>query len=611
MVNRTGADSLKRYRRTAFFAVLFLLVWTGFSQAQETNPDPAPDKMEVELSSVEKLQKQLIQITQRKIYLGKELQKLKRSPTTSMIEERTREIEKELTSLNSKFESLATKIQESDIQSHDQPELTWMQELQEITKPLLMALREITERPRKIESLKTWIQSLKDQIATYEVARNNVEELMELEIQLNQEPGGSELASVNPADIKKSFQEKLSALKEKYNPEYLQLDLEESKKQLNALQDADISVIKMTSEFIRDFFQVRGRNLLIAIATFLLFWGVLSSIFWLVSHKTTLFSRLDIHYRKVIKAAYRFLILGVGTMASIVSLYLLDDWLILSILILVFVGMALAFREFIPSLVQELRLILNLGTVREGERMIWEGIPWLVQEIGVYAVLRNARLQGGLLKLRVGELIGHHSRPLVHEEEWFPTKVDDWVFLSDETYGRVMKQTFEQVVLECLASRRYFPTAEFLQMSPRNLSTGFRILIRFGLDYGVQSKICDDLPQLFEERLSQEFADRVAGEEPDIQSIHVQFESAEASSLNLLVSVKVDGRCADEYFSLKRKINRLLVQVCNENSLTIPFNQLTVSPSKELQSLVQNGSKSDFRFTVDNPPNPQPRAEMQ
>ena len=403
--------------------------------------------------------------------------------------------------MNKKFEFLATKIQESDFQTNDQPELSWTQELQEITKPLLLALREITERPRKIENLKTWIQSLEDQIAVYENARKNLEELITLEVGQVAVAKESKETAVQPEEITKSFQEKLTALKEKYNPEYLQLDLEEGKKSLNALQDVDISIFKMTSSFIRDFFQVRGRNLLIALATFLAFWGVLSSIYWVVSNKTKLLTRLDSHYRKVVKAAYRFLIVGVGTIASIVSLYLLDDWLILSIVILIFVGMALAFRQFIPNIIQELRLILNLGTVREGERMMWRGIPWLVQEIGVYVVLRNVRLQGGLLKLTVGELIGHHSRPLVHEEEWFPTKVDDWVFLSDETYGRVVKQTSEQVVLECLSSRRYFPTDEFIQMSPRNISTGFRILNHFGLDYEVQSKICDDLPQLFEKTL--------------------------------------------------------------------------------------------------------------
>ncbi len=609
MVPDTGASPIVSAIRPALFAVLLILVCAGFSQAQDASPEASANNGEVELSQLEKQQKQLIQITQRRILLGNELKELKASPESQVEPERIEEIESELTSLNKKFESMATQLKEAEFKDHDQSELSWTQELQEITKPLLLALREITERPRKIENLKTWIQSLKDQIATYEGAQKNLEELMALEVKQIESLENSKTTAVRHKEIKENFKEKLADLKEKYNPDYLKLDLEEGKKQLNELQDTDISVFKMTSGFMRDFFQVRGRNLLIAVTTFLIFWAFLYSIYWVLANKTKLLARLDSHYQKVVKAAYRLLIFGVCTTASIVSLYLLDDWLILSIVILICVGMALAFREFIPGFIQELRLILNLGTVREGERMIWQGIPWLVQEIGVYVILRNARLQGGLLKLTVGELVGHHSRPLVHEEEWFPTRVDDWVILSDDTYGRVVKQTSEQVILECLSSRRYFPTAEFLQMSPKNLSTGFRILVHFGLDYGVQSKICTDLPELFENRLRQEFNERLEGEDPDFKSLNVQFDSAQASSLNLLVSVKVDGRCAGDYFFLQRKINGVLVQVCNENGLTIPFNQLTLSPSQDLKSLVQKGAESDFRFVVDNPP--ESRAEMQ
>jgi hypothetical protein len=187
----------------------------------------------------------------------------------------------------------------------------------------------------------------------------------------------------------------------------------------------------------------------------------------------------------------------------------------------------------------------------------------------------------------VGDLIDHHSRPLVHEEEWFPTKCDDWVILSDESFGQVIKQTSDQVVLKSYGAMKYFLTSEFLKLSPRNLSTGFNMVSKFGLDYGIQSRICDEIPKIFEERLKTHYKEKMEKDPPDIISVHVNFESAGASSLNIIAVVKMSGDCAEDFYPLKWELNKFLVQICNENQLVIPFTQLTVSPSNDLKALVK------------------------
>ncbi len=457
--------------------------------------------------------------------------------------------------------------------------------------PLLAALRDITERPRKIENLKSRIQYLKQQIATYEKARKNLETMLKLEFERPNGGDPQEKPEITTAELKKSFQARLKKLNQKYNPEFLVLDLEEARKSLQMLQSSE----NFSTTFIKEFFQVRGRNLLIALAAFLILWLILTSLYRFFAVRMRMLSRLDPHYQKVIKAAYSLFIFIFCSTASIVALYLLDDWLILSIVILVLAGIALGFREFIPKFIRELRLILNLGTVREGERLIWQGIPWKVQEIGVYAILRNPRLQGGLIKLHVGELVGLHSRPLVLEEPWFPTKVDDWVMLSDKTYGRVVKQTSEQVVIENYASQKFYKTTKFLEMDPRNMSTGYRIVITFGLDYGIQDRITREIPRMFRSRLEELFQSRLEGDDPDIQAIRVFFDSAGASSLNLIVLFKMHGRCGGDYYPLKWDINKRLVQICNENNLVIPFTQLTVSPSADLKSWVNPSLDGDAK----------------
>jgi hypothetical protein len=44
----------------------------------------------------------------------------------------------------------------------------------------------------------------------------------------------------------------------------------------------------------------------------------------------------------------------------------------------------------------------------------------------------------------------------------------------------------------------------------------------------------------------------------------------------------VAGRCADRYRTLKGEVQMALVRICNENGFAIPFNQMTVSLSREL-----------------------------
>ena len=172
-------------------------------------------------------------------------------------------------------------------------------------------------------------------------------------------------------------------------------------------------------------------------------------------------------------------------------------------------------RQWIPKFLQEIKLIVDLGTVREGERMIWQGVPWLVEEIRLQAILVNERLEGGVLRLPLHDLVGEHSRPVVENEPWFPTQTMDWVLLSDNSYGRVENQTMEQVVLKLKGGAlKYYATADFLTQNPINISNGFRYCIQFGLDYAVQSRICDDIPRLFEEGIKKHLNHHFEGHPP-------------------------------------------------------------------------------------------------
>lgn len=235
-------------------------------------------------------------------------------------------------------------------------------------------------------------------------------------------------------------------------------------------------------------------------------------------------------------------------------------------------------RQYIPTFLQEIKLIVNLGTVREGERVVWNSVPWLVKDISLSAILVNENLQGGELRLPVRDFIDKHSRTVVEGELWFPTKVKDWVILNDDSYGCIKHQTLEQVVL-CMKSDslKYYSTIEFMNHSPLNISAGFRYSIELSLDYKVQDRICEEIPTLIENELKIILSKFFVGDSPDFTFLEVRFDNPAASSLNLMIIVHADGKCADCYEENRWEIQTALVRICNENNLTIPFSQLTIN----------------------------------
>lgn len=74
---------------------------------------------------------------------------------------------------------------------------------------------------------------------------------------------------------------------------------------------------------------------------------------------------------------------------------------------------------------------------------------------------------------------------------------------------------------------------------------------------------------------------------PVFEYLKVQFADPGASSLNLIVIAGVNGAYGEDYYSLQRKINTIMVQICNENDLVIPFNQMTLSLSSETMDIVK------------------------
>jgi len=176
----------------------------------------------------------------------------------------------------------------------------------------------------------------------------------------------------------------------------------------------------------------------------------------------------------------------------------------------------------------------------------------------------------------------------VENEPWFPTRLNDWVLLGDDCYGKVEYQTMEQVVINLKegGALKYYKTEDFLAQNPVNISNGFEYSIEFGLDYEIQARICDEIPVLFTTEIKRHLQLYFEGDDPNFYALEVLLDSAGESSLNMVVEVYVHGRLAHLYDECRREILTTLVRICNEHGLGIPFNQLTVhlpnqNPGKE------------------------------
>jgi len=554
MVNKKFRSSKTFFSSIIFGCVAFFFSTASFAQTPEATKDQ------------EKTSRHHHLIIKKSMLLQGQINTLAKKPPTQQVRERMEDIQTQLNKVDLEFEAMVTQLQLDQQNIKDNDQSKWGKELEELTQPILNAIRDITKKPRAIEKFKTKVRQLEKQLADNEKAQESINELLALEKKKDIQAGPE----------RKQYLARLEFLHKKYDPELVRLNLEKSRQNLKELLRHKESIVDTTTRMMKDFFRNRGRNLLVTIGTFAGLWWLLSRLRkWLVSN--FIINRLSPAFAKVFSAGYNVFVIFICLVASLACLYFFNDWLLLSILAIVLLLAGWTSRHWIPRFLQEIKFVMNLGSVREDERFIWQGIPWRVQNIGLYTTLVNDQLEGGEIRLPVKNLFDQISREVIPNEPWFPSHKGDWVMLADSTYGQVQNQSMEQVIIRLKGDALKTYTVEnYLAQTPLNISQGFRFSIEFGLDYGVQARVCEEIPLLFDKGLRKKLQSHFEGNAPDFNFMEVKFDNIGDSSLNLMILVHVDGRCAEFYEELQREIQSTLVNICNENKLVIPFNRLTV-----------------------------------
>ncbi len=444
-------------------------------------------------------------------------------------------------------------------------------EIEEIVRPVIDGLKELTADSRQLDALEADITAETRRIEAIERGTERVRRLRGVaQAELGKAPADALLPRA-------SLEALVGALDRVEANWQRERDLALSNRQLLEYRVAERKrdrrpFLETAQALIGGFFRERGLNVLLAI---LAFCTVLLGLRWLYRPFAKRIPRDRRHSfsLRLLSVLYHLLVGVLSFTAALVVLYIADDWVLLGLAALFILGLAWAGKQTLPRFYHEARLLLNVGEVREGERVIVDGLPWRVDRLHIHTRLVNPALTGGVLRLPLRDLISLRSRPSSDREPWFPCFEGDWV-LVDGLFARVLVQTPQTVEVVTQGSRRTWSTAQFLGASPTNLSGGFGFRVNFGLDYRHQAIATTEIPALMRRALEERLALVTGGD--GLVALKAELAQAGSSSLDYAVVAEFKGSSAQYYLALQRHVQRILVDLCNEHGWVIPFPQLTV-----------------------------------
>ncbi len=475
----------------------------------------------------------------------------------------------EINQLRTALESLAVGDADTSLFSSNTntQEKNWKEDVALIAQPVLESLKEITEKPRQIKELNGLIDNKQKELQASNEALNNLQAA-------NLSDKRSPLAlSINRIEHK--------WLKRKENAEQA---IEIAKIQLATLQ-GDQPLFKTIYDSLLKFLNGRGLTIALALAAALLVWVAVRVI--LVCYRHFFVNKQEessrTRYRLAKYSVHAFTAILV-LIAVFIVFYERHDVLLLGLLILFIVGLALSARHLLPRYVVEARLLLNLGSCRERELVIYKGLPWRVESINMHSILRNPKLNG-VIRLPLNEITKLYSRPVVNEH-WFPTGKGDVVLTKDNMLLEVLDQNPDSVELRKRGGEIVFvPSATFYEWEITNLtrSGSFGVSISFGIDYEHQSISLDEVPRLLRLNIHKNLMQTDLSEK--VQNVEVELEAAGESSLRYWVFVTMHSSAAKSYQRLQRIIHTACIQTCTNQQWTIPFPHLSLVQKIDTKSI--------------------------
>lgn len=540
--------------RLIAISICCLLAFTDAS-SQEKPPQSVRDST---LSTLAKFASFRSSVQQRIKEIENELKTAISDSAKKQLQSELEQLEKELQEARDNFADIAAGMGLVEITQKQDQSFNLQAEVLSLMEPVVREMKHMTSDVRKRSELREEIAFYSDRVPK---ARSATETILRF------------VSQTDDAILKEHLQDLLDDwLHELAN---MESKLQTAQLQLDRIERAQTSFAERSQNYLKSFFRQRGLYLAEAL-------GVVLAVLLLsrLSHK--LIMRVVPGYRqkhrsfriRLLDLVHRMVTIILAIMGPMVVFYIAEDWVLFSLGILLLLGAAWTLRTAVPRYWQQIRIYLNIGSVREGERIDLDGLPWKVMRIDIFTTLENATA-GIMQRIAIENLVELKSRPMTKTEPWFPCRRDDWVLLNDGTRGKVIGISQELVELvERGGARKTYVTQEFLGQAPRNLSVNFRLKETIGISYDLQASstttILETLKAYLMGRIEAE------GYADDLMNLQVEFQSASTSSLDLVVIADFRGEMGPLYNRLRRAIQRWSVDACTENNWEIPFTQLTL-----------------------------------
>jgi small-conductance mechanosensitive channel len=457
------------------------------------------------------------------------------------------------------FAVLGTRVDIQSLYDEVAADTTWQEDVVEVLKPLADTLKSVTRRPREVASLREKIETADQKTAAIQSAITVAEETDKKTLSSGAATTLDEYLTTWRQELEQVRQDKLLA-----------------QSQLDSLESNNDSGWTGIWTSARQFFLGRGLTLLLAIVAAIAAWLVMRYLWWAYSTKI---ASKDTRRKSTLYrfAAYSYYILTgfMVMLAVLVTLWVREDLLLLAIAFIALASLALGLRQYVPNYITEARLLLNLGNVREDERVVYDGLPWQVMSLNIQSVLRNPAIDG-VIRLSLSTMAQLSSRP-IKNNLWFPTKKGDYVILPDGPFGQIRCQTPDLVEVAVAGGiTMTYPTRDFFSLQIQNLTGDetFGVSTTFGLDYNLQPICLTTVPDTLRTEIHNALVS--AGYEKHVKSELVELASANDSSLDYIVFITLSSDVASSYYAIKRLLVQTCIDVSNANNWSIPFPQLTV-----------------------------------
>ncbi len=467
-------------------------------------------------------------------------------------------LNEELAAIEDQISIVSTGISERDYRKIEGTEFNLQTELENLVQPFMSLLLGATEEARRIEATRRALSTAQTHLADADIALQNVN------VALGKNP--------DPA-VKLELETRQKIWSERFETNESQVSALEQ--QLEDLLSNRVSAGRQVQSALQGFFRERGLSLLFGVLAFVSVMMTCRVVSRLASTAWTRSAKERTFYTRLFGLLFGVFAVAASFAAMLIVFNLRNDWLLLGLATVLVIALIWIGIRMMPGLFEQVTVLLNLGAVQEDERVVFNGVPFMVRKLSFYTDLENPALDGGEFTLPVRELIGLHSRPAAENEAWFPSLRGDWVKLMDGNAGQVIVQTPEMVVIELLGgARATYQTSEYLAQTPTNLSHGFRIEVEFGIDYRHQAEATSTILETLEASVRSKMS-AFLGDDL-IRAVSVEFLRAAASSLDFEVEVDVIGKAAYRFEEIERELSRIVVETATENDWSIPFQQIVL-----------------------------------